>query len=54
MNTDLQTDTLIDIIRSRMWKMTDEERIDLMNYLMDGYCKYCGNKHLPCYCICDD
>ena len=52
MNT--ETETLIAVLRDRMEKMSDDERIGLMHSLMDGYCESCGSKYLPCYCTWDD
>jgi len=46
----LSTEQLIDEIREDMLGMEDSERIDLMNRLMDGYCKHCGTRCLPCSC----
>lgn len=51
---DTENETLIGVLRDRMQKMTDEDRIDLMHALMDGYCRHCGSDHLPCYCTRDD
>ena len=28
--------------------------INEIRKIMEGYCEVCGNKHLPCYCLCDD
>jgi len=45
---------LITILRSQMEDMKDDERIELKNSIMDGYCEYCGSKYLPCYCRRDE
>ena len=52
MNT--ETETLVNVLRDRMDKMSDEARLDLLHSLMDGYCIHCGSDHLPCYCTRDD
>jgi hypothetical protein len=54
MKNNQKTENLIITIRELMETMCDEERIDLINCIMDGYCKYCGGKDLPCYCWNDD
>lgn len=40
MNTD--TDILVYVIHDRMQKMTADERLEIINILMDGFCKECG------------
>jgi hypothetical protein len=40
MNT--ETDTLVAVIHDRMQKMTDFERLDIIETLMRGFCKDCG------------
>ena len=52
MNT--ETETLINVLRTRMERMSQEARLDLMAALMDGYCRNCGSDYLPCYCTKDD
>ena len=32
--------------------MSDQERIDLLDYLFDGYCKQCGADTGGRYCNC--
>ena len=51
MNT--ETETLINVIRDRMERMTDDERLNLLSDLFDGYCKHCGGSYSPCYCLGD-
>ena len=50
MNT--ETETLIAVLNSRMEKMTDSERIDLMRELMNGYCMVCGREETEGRCQC--
>ena len=54
MNT--ETQTLVDVLNSRMEKMTSLERLDLMNDLMRGYCKECGYELQDgrCHCLNDE
>ena len=54
MNT--ETETLINVLRDRMQKMTDQERIDLLDALFAGYCQHCGSDigNGRCYCTSDD
>ena len=53
-NVNTETETLINVLRERMEKMSNEARLDLMATLMEGYCRYCCSDYLPCYCINDD
>lgn len=54
MNT--ETETLVSVLRDRMEKMTDQERIDLLDSLFAGFCKHCGADigDGRCYCLRDD
>jgi len=54
MNTETETETLINILRDRMEEMSDEARLDLMAALMEGFCRHCGSDNLPCYCTRDE
>jgi len=51
---DTETEMLIAVLRSRMEKMSDDERMELMHALMNGYCENCGGEYLPCYCTQDE
>ena len=53
-NMNTETETLVNVLRDRMEKMSDESRLELMAALMEGYCGECGSDHLPCYCTRDD
>lgn len=48
------TETLIAVLRDRMTKMTNDERMALLSDLMEGYCRHCGSEYLPCFCTRDD
>lgn len=50
---DTETPTLIAVLRDRMTKMPDSERLELIEALSDGYCLHCG-ACLPCFCNRDD
>lgn len=52
MNT--ETETLITVLRSRMEKMDEGERKDLIDQLSDGYCERCLSDDMPCYCWNDE
>ena len=52
MNT--ETDTLINVLRNRMESMCDGERKELVEQLIEDYCKYCMSDDLPCYCWRDE
>ena len=41
---------LVQQIREIQKEMTDEERVELWNEIVDDYCPLCGSKYLPCYC----
>lgn len=49
---DTETETLVAVLRDRMEKMTDDERLELMNSLMDGYCEECGCESTRIRCQC--
>lgn len=40
MNT--ETETLVAALNDRLEKMSDDERIEIMRSIMNGYCKECG------------
>ena len=42
---------IIKMIRSEMEQLTSDERIEVVNQIMDGYCKHCGSSYLPCFCM---
>ena len=52
MNT--ETETLVNVIKSRLEEMTKEERKAIFTQIMEGYCEYCGRKGESYYCICND
>jgi len=31
----------------------DDERLDFMRFVFEGYCEHCGANDLPCYCLRD-
>lgn len=39
-------------LRNRMEKMAPSERIDMVNTIMAGHCKHCGNKDPDGSCKC--
>lgn len=43
MNT--ETETMVNVIKSRLEKMADYERVIIFNAITDGYCIYCGEKN---------
>lgn len=45
---------IVDLVHALQANMSDKERIELWDELMDGYCHYCGCDDLPCYCQADD
>lgn len=45
-------ETLTTALREKMKTMNDEERLELMNTLMEGYCKICGCKSPTGSCSC--
>lgn len=47
-------DELIAAVRAALSAMTDDERVDFIDEVMDGYCHFCGSDILPCYCLRDD
>lgn len=51
---DTETKTLVAVLRDRMERMSDDERITLLDSLFDGYCKHCGSYLLPCHCMNDE
>lgn len=54
---DTETNTLVAVLRSRMDQMSPEERLSLMQSLMEGYCPHCGymlDNTDRCFCRSDD
>lgn len=49
---DTENENLIGVLRSRMEKMTDYERLELMHSLMEGYCEECGCEDQQGRCQC--
>lgn len=41
-------------LRSLMVLMTNEDRLELIRTIMEGYCGHCGSEYLPCYCWNDE
>lgn len=43
-------------MRRCMKKMADEERVELLARLLDGYCRHCGiqEESHPCHCENDE
>lgn len=54
MSTEIETKTLILFLRDKISKMTDEERVNLIDDLMAGYCKDCGCNNPMCQCWNDE
>lgn len=44
----------IESLRESMEGLSDEQRIEVLEDLFDGYCLYCGDKTRKCYCYRDD
>ena len=53
---DAETKTLVAVLRERMEKMTDEERVELIGDLKEGYCQDCGRAtgEWLCHCMNDE
>lgn len=49
---DAETETLIAVLRERMAKVSDDERLDLTHSLMIGYCEECGREDPEGRCQC--
>jgi len=52
-----ETETLVAVLRDRMQKMTDEERLALIDALAEGYCIHCGREETNgrrCQCWNDE
>lgn len=48
-------DIIVDYMRN--YKTTDEQRIEILNALIEGYCKRCGSEiyeSYPCVCCRDE
>jgi len=41
-------------LREEIEKLSDDERVEVLDTLFAGYCKHCGSATLPCYCERDD
>lgn len=52
MNAEIET--LISVLRGRMKTMTDDERLELINAIVDGYCTRCGCPYPLCPCWDDE
>ncbi len=48
-----ETETLVNVIKSRLEEMTKEERKAIFTQITEGYCEYCGRKGEGYYCICN-
>lgn len=44
----------IESLRESMEGLSDEQRIEVLEDLFDGYCLYCGDKTRKCYCYRDE
>jgi hypothetical protein len=53
---DYEINRAISFLRNRMEQMKNEERIKVMNEIMDGYCINCGMdiRKSHCYCTKDE
>lgn len=53
---DTSTEMLIMVLRERMERMTDAERLALIESLTDGYCVHCGcaTGGKRCHCTNDE
>lgn len=51
-----ETGILVQVLRGRIAEMTDDERVELISLLMDGYCEHCGTPTIngTCYCMDDE
>lgn len=45
---------LLRAIKTEQAVMTDDERVTLWDDISEGYCRYCGSKFVPCYCLRDE
>lgn len=45
---------LLGAINEAQREATDDERTDFWDEIMSGYCRSCGIKYLPCFCINDE
>ena len=56
MNT--ETETLVNVIKSRLEEMTADERVALFENITDGYCVRCGQAfekgYFYCHCNNDE
>ena len=49
------TDLLIEELRKRLPKLTDEQRMFVFHQIEDGYCMFCGaNRDGRCHCTNDE
>ena len=46
--------TVVENLHNMMEKMSIDERLEVINFIMEGFCPHCGSKYLPCYCMRDD
>ena len=52
---DAGAESLLNDMRAQFEKMTDDERIEAIRFLMDGYCLNCGERSGRfCNCLRDD
>jgi hypothetical protein len=56
-----EINNLILIIKEKQRLLTNYDRKENWNILMEGYCNYCGNNLIDkkgykktCYCMCDE
>lgn len=49
-----EVNNAINILQKYMKEMSDEQRYKIIVAITSDYCKECGSKYLPCYCIRDE
>lgn len=54
MTTFQQASDLAHALNALLEHVSLEERIEIMETVMDGYCKWCGGVGTPCFCWNDE
>ncbi len=51
----MSVDEMITALREALEEMSDEERLEVISKLMDGYCEWCGRAcDGRCHCMNDE
>lgn len=50
----MEREQLVQLVRELLVALSPDQRLELIDDILDGYCHHCGLAHDPCYCMDDE